>query len=60
MDQLASDDKGYLLSDDRCMTAVPGVFAAGDVRHKNVRQIVTAAGDGAAAAFSLAEYLQAQ
>ena len=59
-EQLASDDKGYLLTDERCMTAVPGVFAAGDVRHKNVRQIVTAAGDGAVAAFSLAEYLQAQ
>ena len=56
--QLALDENGCLLTDRRCTTAIPGVFAAGDVRNKAVRQIVTAAGDGAAAAFSLAEHLQ--
>lgn len=51
------DDGGYVVSDDRCETVVPGVFAAGDVRSKALRQVVTAVADGAQAAEKAAEYL---
>jgi thioredoxin reductase (NADPH) len=49
-DQLLLDDKGYVLADETTQTSLPGVFAVGDVRTKQVRQIVTACGDGAVAA----------
>jgi thioredoxin reductase len=49
-DQLLLDDKGYILADETTQTSLPGVFAVGDVRTKQVRQIVTACGDGAVAA----------
>ena len=48
--QLATDDGGYIAAGEDCRTSVDGVFAAGDVRTKKLRQIVTAASDGAAAA----------
>lgn len=54
-DQLALDDGGYILTDHRMRTSLPGVFAAGDVRQKQLRQIVTAAADGAAAAYYAAD-----
>lgn len=44
------DEAGYLKAGEDCKTNVPGVFAAGDARSKQVRQLVTAAADGAAAA----------
>jgi thioredoxin reductase (NADPH) len=52
------DAGGFIITDDRCRTSVRGVFAAGDVRSKNLRQVVTAAGDGALAAMSAYEYLE--
>ena len=55
--QLPVDDKGYLLADETTFTGVPGVYAAGDVRTKAVRQIVTAAADGAVAASQIENYL---
>lgn len=56
--QLACDPSGGILTDDEMQTALPGVFAAGDVRRKTVRQIVTAAADGAIAACSAEKYIK--
>lgn len=56
--QLACDPSGGILTDDEMQTALPGVFAAGDVRRKAVRQIVTAAADGAIAACSAEKYIR--
>lgn len=41
------DEKGYILADESCATSVPGIFAAGDIRKKALRQIITAVADGA-------------
>ncbi|NBJ92339.1 NAD(P)/FAD-dependent oxidoreductase [Parablautia muri] len=51
------DEKGYLIAGEDCITSVPGLFAAGDVRRKKLRQIITAAADGANAVTSVLEYL---
>ena len=56
-DQLTLDDSGYIVSDETTKTNLPGVFAAGDVRTKAVRQIITAAADGAVAAHFAEEYI---
>ena len=55
--QVRMDESGFVLTDDQMRTNVPGVFAAGDIRPKLLRQIVTAAADGAAAASSAAQYV---
>ena len=55
--QAAMDAQGYLAADESTRTDVPGVFAVGDVRTKTVRQIVTAAADGAVAAHYIEEFL---
>lgn len=52
------DEDGYIISGENCITNVPGIFAAGDCRRKNVRQLVTAAADGACAAISAMEYIK--
>ncbi len=57
--QVEMDGAGYLKADESTRTSVPGVFAAGDVRTKAVRQVVTAAADGAVAAHFAEEYLLA-
>lgn len=55
---LVSMDKGgYIVAGEDCKTDIPGIFAAGDVRTKPLRQIVTAAADGANAIYSVQEYL---
>ncbi|HVN67935.1 MAG TPA: thioredoxin-disulfide reductase [Candidatus Sulfotelmatobacter sp.] len=54
------DPKGFIITDDRMLTSAAGVFAAGDIRVKTLRQVVTAAADGATAADSAREYLTAQ
>lgn len=51
------DEGGYVRADESGHTSVPGVFAAGDVRTKSLRQVVTAVSDGAQAAEMAAEYL---
>lgn len=43
---LATDERGYVLTDENMATNIPGVYAVGDVRKKNVRQVATAVGDG--------------
>lgn len=50
-------DRGYIPTDDNMHTNVPGVFAAGDLRVKSLRQVVTAAADGAIAAMQAEKYL---
>ena len=49
--------EGYVLADSDCQTSMPGVFAAGDVRKKILKQIATAVGDGAIAAIVAEKYL---
>jgi len=55
--ELALDEGGYIIAGESTQTEVPGVYAAGDVRTKKVRQIITAAADGASAAHHIEEYL---
>ena len=50
------DDHGYVVTHDYLRTSVPGVYAAGDLRVKNLRQVVTATSDGAIAAVELERY----
>lgn len=56
-DELELDRAGYIIADETAQTSIPGVFAVGDVRTKAVRQIVTAAADGAVAVHYVEEYL---
>ena len=56
-DKLELDGSGYIVADETCRTNVPGVFAAGDVRTKPLRQIVTACADGATAVKFAEEWL---
>ena len=53
----ALDERGYFAADERCAGDVSGVFVAGDCRQKHIRQVVTAASDGAIAAHFADEYL---
>ena len=53
-------DKGYIVSDEECITSTEGVFTAGDCRTKRIRQITTACGDGATAALAACRYLDKQ
>ncbi len=55
--QVQLDEAGYVSAGEDCRTNIPGVFAAGDLRAKTLRQIVTAAADGAVAATAAQEYL---
>jgi len=52
------DGGGYLLTNEDCQTSVKGIFAAGDCRKRLLRQIATAVGDGATAAFAAEKYLE--
>ena len=54
---VALDDHGYIVADESTRTNVPGVYAVGDVRTKVLRQVVTAAADGAVAVHYAEEYL---
>ncbi|MBR6529180.1 MAG: thioredoxin-disulfide reductase [Firmicutes bacterium] len=51
------DKSGYVVADESCRTNVPGVFAVGDVRTKALRQVITAAADGATCSHYVEEYL---
>lgn len=54
--QLSMDENGYILADETTRTSIPGVFAVGDVRKKALRQVITAAADGAVASYFAEEY----
>ncbi|HXZ95082.1 MAG TPA: thioredoxin-disulfide reductase [Dehalococcoidia bacterium] len=54
---LPLDEGGYIITNELMETKIPGIFAAGDVRHNSARQVITAAGDGATAAMSVARFL---
>lgn len=56
-DILATDEQGYIIAGESCETNVPGIFAAGDIRTKDLRQIITAASDGANAITGVERYL---
>ncbi len=51
------DEQGYVLADESCKTTVDGIYAAGDIRKKALRQIITAVADGANAVTSTQNYL---
>lgn len=55
---ISLDEAGYVVAEETGKTSVPGFFVAGDVRKKALRQVITAAADGANAAVSAAEYLR--
>jgi len=54
---LPLDEEGYIITNELMETRIPGIFAAGDVRHNSGRQAITAAGDGATAAISAGRFL---
>jgi thioredoxin reductase (NADPH) len=51
------NEAGFIVTDELMRTSAPGIFAAGDIRQNSFRQVITAAGDGAAAASSAFRYL---
>ncbi|MCL2324142.1 MAG: FAD-dependent oxidoreductase [Actinomycetia bacterium] len=55
---VSTDERGYIRTDARGATGVPGLFAAGDVTESTLKQVVTAAGAGATAGFSALNYLE--
>jgi thioredoxin reductase (NADPH) len=52
------DEQGYIITDDDMMSSVPGILAAGDVRKKAIKQIVTAVGDAATAVIAAQRYIE--
>ena len=56
-DVVKLDAGGFILASEDCLTSHPGIFAAGDCRTKEVRQLTTAAADGAVAALAACKYI---
>ena len=56
-DSIKMDEAGYIVAGEDCRTNIDGVYAAGDIRTKNLRQIITAAADGANAVTSVERYI---
>lgn len=52
------NDEGYIITNEKMETSVPGIYAAGDVREKMLRQVVTATGDGSIAAQAVQHYIE--
>lgn len=57
-DLVKLNEQGYIITDENMGTGVPGLFAAGDIRQKSLRQVVTAVADGAIAAVEAGKYLE--
>lgn len=55
--QVEMDGSGWIIAGDDCSTSTPGVYAAGDLRTKSLRQVITAASDGAVSVYSAEHYL---
>jgi thioredoxin reductase (NADPH) len=53
-----TDERGFVITDEKCATNIPGIFAVGDLRHKFANQIVIAAADGCIAALAAAQYVE--
>lgn len=53
-----TNEEGYIVTNEEMETTIPGIFAAGDIREKSLRQIVTATGDGSLAAQNVQHYLE--
>jgi len=58
--QITCDEAGYIVTDEYMQTGIPGVYAAGDIRRKPLRQIVTACAEGAIAGAMIEKYLEAK
>ena len=54
---LPLDITGHIITDEKMETKIPGIFAAGDIRHNSARQVITAAGDGATAAIYAEKFI---
>jgi thioredoxin reductase (NADPH) len=52
--------EGYVVTNEKCETSIPGIFVVGDLREKYARQIITAAADGCVAALAAAHYVEAR
>ena len=59
-DLLPLDESGYITTDHNCLTSNPGIFACGDCRKKILKQVITACGDGALAAFACQRYFESK
>lgn len=55
--EMERDDRGFIITSGKMETSIDGVYAAGDIRKKYLRQVITAASDGAIAATAAAQYL---
>ncbi|MGD0283837.1 MAG: thioredoxin-disulfide reductase [Dissulfurispiraceae bacterium] len=58
--EVRTDEQGFVITDEKCATNVPGIFAVGDLRRKFANQIVVAAADGCIAALAAAHYVEAR
>lgn len=58
--EVRMNERGFVITDEKCETSVPGIFAVGDLRQKFANQIVVAAADGCIAALAAAHYVEAQ
>ena len=56
-ENVAELERGYVKSDEKCLTATPGIYTAGDCRTKSIRQIATAVADGAVAALAACDFI---
>ncbi len=54
---LPLDEAGYIITNDKMETKIPGIFAAGDIRQNSARQAITSAGDGATAAIFAEKFI---
>ena len=57
---LQRNEAGFVITDEKCETSIPGIFAVGDLRKKFANQIVIAAGDGATGALGAAHYVESR
>lgn len=57
-DKILLNQDGYIITDEKMQTNIPGIYAAGDIREKFLRQVITAAADGASAAYVADQYIR--